>query len=138
MHQAPRPILFLALPFSPTGSLSRGMTTPRLGESVCSSDDHVPDHEHTSDECGLGPLPFLFLASVLHDVFPKSIGVSYPAEAILWPAVAKLLRLYPDIHVEIIIDYGLTDIVAERTASISACRPAAVFPFGISSGVAAS
>src|SRR5215471_7842297 len=38
----------------------------------------------------------------------------YAAEAILWPAVAKLLPGYPDIKVEIIIDYGLTDIVAER------------------------
>ena len=30
------------------------------------------------------------------------------------PKLAKLLRDYPDIKVEIIIDYGLTDIVAER------------------------
>src|SRR6266446_5007063 len=38
----------------------------------------------------------------------------YAAEAILWPALAKLLPHYPDIKVEIIVDYGLTDIVAER------------------------
>src|SRR6266404_5285403 len=38
----------------------------------------------------------------------------YAAEAILWPALAKLLPHYPDIKVELIIDYGLTDIVAER------------------------
>jgi DNA-binding transcriptional LysR family regulator len=38
----------------------------------------------------------------------------HPGEAILLPAVTKLLRLYPDIHVEINIDRGLTDIVAER------------------------
>jgi DNA-binding transcriptional LysR family regulator len=38
----------------------------------------------------------------------------HAAEAILWPAVSKLLRAYPDIHVEIIVDYGLTDIVTER------------------------
>jgi DNA-binding transcriptional LysR family regulator len=38
----------------------------------------------------------------------------HAAEAILWPAVSKLLRVYPDIHVEIIIDYGLADIVAEH------------------------
>src|SRR5256714_2792875 len=37
-----------------------------------------------------------------------------PAEAILLPKLAKLLPIYPDIKVEIIIDYGLTDIVAER------------------------
>jgi DNA-binding transcriptional LysR family regulator len=38
----------------------------------------------------------------------------HPAEAILWPALAKLLPRYPAIKVELIIDYGLTDIVAER------------------------
>src|SRR4249919_1963417 len=38
----------------------------------------------------------------------------HSAETILWPAVAKLLREYPDIKVEVIVDYGLTDIVAER------------------------
>lgn len=38
----------------------------------------------------------------------------HAAEAILWPALAKLLPRYPDIKVELAIDYGLTDIVAER------------------------
>jgi DNA-binding transcriptional LysR family regulator len=38
----------------------------------------------------------------------------HAAEAILWPALARLLPHYPDIEVEVIIDYGLTDIVAER------------------------
>jgi DNA-binding transcriptional LysR family regulator len=33
---------------------------------------------------------------------------------ILWPALERLLPHYPDIKVEIVIDYGLTDIVAER------------------------
>ena len=36
------------------------------------------------------------------------------AEAVLWPAVERLLPDYPDIKVEIIIDYGLTDVVAEH------------------------
>jgi DNA-binding transcriptional LysR family regulator len=36
------------------------------------------------------------------------------AEAILWPALTKLLPQYPDIKVELITDYGLTDIVTER------------------------
>jgi len=35
-------------------------------------------------------------------------------ETILIPKLAPLLREYPDIKVEIIIDYGLTDIVAQR------------------------
>jgi DNA-binding transcriptional LysR family regulator len=33
---------------------------------------------------------------------------------VLWPALTRLLPSYPDIKVEIIIDYGLTDVVAER------------------------
>lgn len=35
-------------------------------------------------------------------------------ETILVPKLAPLLRKYPDIEVEITIDYGLTDIVAQR------------------------
>ena len=38
----------------------------------------------------------------------------HAAVAILWPALAKFLPKYPDIKVEINVDYGLTDIVAER------------------------
>jgi DNA-binding transcriptional LysR family regulator len=38
----------------------------------------------------------------------------HSADTILWPALARLLPEYPDIKVEIIVDYGLTDIVAER------------------------
>ena len=37
-----------------------------------------------------------------------------PAESILLPALAKLLPLYPDLKVELIIDNGFVDIVAER------------------------
>ncbi|WP_027035320.1 LysR family transcriptional regulator [Mesorhizobium ciceri] len=38
----------------------------------------------------------------------------HAADAVLWPALAKFLPDYPDIRVEIIVDYGLIDIVAER------------------------
>ena len=38
----------------------------------------------------------------------------HAADTILWPKLAKFLPDYPDIKVEIIVDYGLTDIVAER------------------------
>src|SRR6266436_4857177 len=41
-------------------------------------------------------------------------AIDYVANTILLPKLAKFLRAYPDIKVEIIIDYGLTDIVAER------------------------
>lgn len=37
----------------------------------------------------------------------------HPAISILQPALKRILPDYPDIQVEIIIDYGLTDIVAE-------------------------
>ena len=38
----------------------------------------------------------------------------HAANAVLWPALERFLPDYPDIKVEIVIDYGLTDIVAER------------------------
>jgi DNA-binding transcriptional LysR family regulator len=38
----------------------------------------------------------------------------HPAISVLQPVLKKLLLDYPDINVEIIVDYGLTDIVAER------------------------
>ena len=41
-------------------------------------------------------------------------ATEYAADAILLPKLAKLMREYPDIKVEIMIDYGLTDIVAQR------------------------
>jgi DNA-binding transcriptional LysR family regulator len=36
------------------------------------------------------------------------------AQTVLWPALERFLPAYPEIKVEIVIDYGLTDIVAER------------------------
>lgn len=41
-------------------------------------------------------------------------ATEYVTEAILLPKLARLLRDYPDIKVEITADYGLTDIVAQR------------------------
>jgi DNA-binding transcriptional LysR family regulator len=46
-----------------------------------------------------------------------TIGITdtdYAVDTIPWPKLTKFLRQYPDIKVEIIIDYGLTDIVAKR------------------------
>ncbi|SDR44871.1 transcriptional regulator, LysR family [Rhizobiales bacterium GAS113] len=37
----------------------------------------------------------------------------HPAMSVLQPALKRFLPDHPDIHVEIIVDYGLTDIVAE-------------------------
>src|SRR6266403_310212 len=41
-------------------------------------------------------------------------ATEYATDAILLPKLAKLLRDYPDIKVEITVDYGLTDIVSQR------------------------
>ena len=41
-------------------------------------------------------------------------SVEHAAETVIWPVLRTFLRTYPDIKVEIVLDYGLTDIVAER------------------------
>ena len=41
-------------------------------------------------------------------------ATEYATQAVLLPKLAKLLREYPDIKIEIMSDYGLTDIVAQR------------------------
>jgi DNA-binding transcriptional LysR family regulator len=41
-------------------------------------------------------------------------AVDYVADTVLWPKLARFLPEYPDIRVEVTIDYGLTDIVAQR------------------------
>jgi DNA-binding transcriptional LysR family regulator len=41
-------------------------------------------------------------------------ATDYATDTILWPKLMKFLRAYPDIKIEIITDYGLTDIVSER------------------------
>src|SRR5215211_5074420 len=38
----------------------------------------------------------------------------HAVDTLLWPKLAKFLRQYPDIKVELFIDNGLTDIVAQR------------------------
>jgi DNA-binding transcriptional LysR family regulator len=38
----------------------------------------------------------------------------HPANTVLWPAIERFLPQYPDIKIELVTDYGLTDIVADR------------------------
>jgi len=38
----------------------------------------------------------------------------YAADTVLWPRLSKVLPDYPDIKVELVVDYGLSDIVADR------------------------
>ena len=41
-------------------------------------------------------------------------ATEYAIQSVLVPKLAKLLREYPDIKIEMTVDYGLSDIVAER------------------------
>jgi len=56
----------------------------------------------------------------LSDLRDKPAGVirittaEHAADSILWPKLAEFLPDYPDIKVELTVDYGLTDIVAQR------------------------
>jgi DNA-binding transcriptional LysR family regulator len=58
--------------------------------------------------------------AVLRELRDKPAGtvritaIDYVIDMILWPRLAGVLRDYPDIKVELIIDYGLSDIVADR------------------------
>ena len=38
----------------------------------------------------------------------------HAVNSILWPKLARFLPKYPDIKVEVVVDYGLADIVAQR------------------------
>ncbi|MBN8753207.1 MULTISPECIES: LysR family transcriptional regulator [Variovorax] len=38
----------------------------------------------------------------------------YAADAVLWPRLSRVLPDYPDLKIEMIVDYGLADIVADR------------------------
>jgi DNA-binding transcriptional LysR family regulator len=38
----------------------------------------------------------------------------HAAQTVLWPKLSKLLPQYPDLKLEVIVDYGLRDIVSER------------------------
>ena len=61
-----------------------------------------------------------FELSALTELREKPAGTirittgEHAAQTVLWPTLTTLLPRYPDIKVELIIDYGLTDIVAER------------------------
>src|SRR6266446_4426300 len=44
-------------------------------------------------------------------------ATDYAADTILCPRLAKFMPRYPDIKVEVTVDYGLTDIVSQRYAA---------------------
>ena len=58
--------------------------------------------------------------SALTELRDKPSGIvritapQHAAETVVWPRLAKLMRSYPDITIELISDEGLTNIVSER------------------------
>ncbi|MCZ7502701.1 LysR family transcriptional regulator [Agrobacterium sp. ST15.13.015] len=59
----------------------------------------------------------LFSITELRDKPAGTIRITaedYAIDTVLWPKLKRVLWQYPDIKVEFIVDYGLTDIVAER------------------------
>jgi DNA-binding transcriptional LysR family regulator len=58
--------------------------------------------------------------TALSDFRDKPAGVvritatDHPVETIIWPKLRRILPSYPDIKVEVTIDYGLSNIVEER------------------------
>src|SRR5215207_10185220 len=58
--------------------------------------------------------------AALSEVREKPAGVIritagvHAVQSVLWPKLAKFLPKYPDIKVEVAIDYGLVDIVEQR------------------------
>ncbi|KQS59460.1 LysR family transcriptional regulator [Rhizobium sp. Leaf371] len=56
----------------------------------------------------------------LSDLREKPAGMiritadDFAIDTVLWPKLQKVLCNYPEIKVELVVDYGLTDIVAER------------------------
>jgi DNA-binding transcriptional LysR family regulator len=41
-------------------------------------------------------------------------ATDYAIDTVLWPRLSKVLPRYPDIKVELVVDYGLSDIIADR------------------------
>ena len=58
--------------------------------------------------------------AALSDLRDKPAGTirmttsEHAAHSVLWPVLAPLVRNFPDLHVELVIDSSLTDIVTER------------------------
>lgn len=86
---------------------TRSVATTEAGERLCKS---IGPH-FDGIASGLNEL------SELRDQPAGSVritSVEHASQTILLPALAALLPDYPDIHVEIVNDYGLADIVADR------------------------
>ncbi|OCX58200.1 LysR family transcriptional regulator [Thioclava sp. SK-1] len=55
--------------------------------------------------------------SEMRDTPAGTIRITAPdfaVEGLLWPKLAPLIRAYPEVNLEIVVDYTLTDIVSEK------------------------
>lgn len=86
---------------------TRGVSTTEAGERLYMN--LGPHYEGIQTE--------LSALYALNDKPTGTIRISthdHPADTILWPKLSKLLPLYPELNIEISINYELIDIVAER------------------------
>ncbi|MCG5072117.1 LysR family transcriptional regulator [Paraburkholderia tagetis] len=86
---------------------TRGVSPTEAGERLLAN--VAPYYEGIDSE--------LESLSALRDKPAGLIRISahdHAADTILWPKLKEVLHSYPDISVEINIDYGMVDIVAER------------------------
>jgi DNA-binding transcriptional LysR family regulator len=44
----------------------------------------------------------------------RTTATDYAIDTVLWPRISKVLPHYPDIRIELVVDYGLSDIIADR------------------------
>ncbi|MEZ5537940.1 MAG: LysR family transcriptional regulator [Thiolinea sp.] len=86
---------------------TRKVTPTSAGERVLREIDPllVQVQEHLEDLIEMRALPA--------GSFRITTG-DHAADTLLWPKLAPILEKYPDLHIELVNDYGLTDIVAEK------------------------
>jgi len=96
--------------FEPTSPEARAVLASLVADSYAWFKGLVKERRHMSDA-------ELAAVSELREKPAGSIRITateYALDAILWPKLVKFLRQYPDVKVEVFIDNGLTDIVAQR------------------------
>jgi DNA-binding transcriptional LysR family regulator len=86
-----------------TRSVSPTEAGERLLANVAPRMDEIEAELASLSELGDRPAGLIRITSAEH-----------AADSVLWPKLPKFLGDYPDIKVEINIDYGMTDIVAQR------------------------
>jgi len=86
-----------------TRSVSPTEAGERLLANVAPRLDEIESELASLSELGDKPAGLIRITSAEH-----------AADSVLWPRLPAFLQRYPDINVEINVDYGMTDIVAQR------------------------